>query len=236
MTAVSTRDRALQAPSSHPVTSERSRWWSVVAAVEALAAGIAVVLDLFVPTLVLLALATVSLALRRSGPGSLGLTRTGGRGLAAKMLLFAGLWSILQLGVTMPVANHLSGRRQDLSGFDGLQGNLGMLVVLLLLSWTLAAIGEEVAYRGYLFTRLREALGDGRVGVTIGILVSSLLFGLGHTEQGLIGVVIVTLDAVAWSCLRIHYDTLWAPILAHGFNNTIGFVAFFLVGPIHGLW
>jgi hypothetical protein len=25
-------------------------------------------------------------------------------------------------------------------------------------------------------------------------------------------------------------------VLAHGFNNTIGFVAFFLVGPIHGLW
>jgi hypothetical protein len=25
-------------------------------------------------------------------------------------------------------------------------------------------------------------------------------------------------------------------VLAHGFNNTIGFTAFSLAGPIHGLW
>jgi membrane protease YdiL (CAAX protease family) len=40
--------------------------------------------------------------------------------------------------------------------------------------------------------------------------------------------------ALAW--LRLHYRTLWAPVLAHGFNNTIGLVTFFLVGPVHGLW
>jgi membrane protease YdiL (CAAX protease family) len=63
-----------------------------------------------------------------------------------------------------------------------------------------------------------------------------VLFGLGHTEQGLLGVVVVTLDACVWSVLRIHYRTLWAPVLAHGFNNTLGFITFFLVGPVHGLW
>lgn len=36
--------------------------------------------------------------------------------------------------------------------------------------------------------------------------------------------------------LRLRYGTLWAPVLAHGFNNTLGFVTFFLVGPVHGLW
>ena len=28
----------------------------------------------------------------------------------------------------------------------------------------------------------------------------------------------------------------WAPILAHGFIDTIGFVSFYLIGPVHGLW
>ena len=69
-----------------------------------------------------------------------------------------------------------------------------------------------------------------------GVLVSSVLFGIAHTEQGLVGIAVVTLDAVAWSLLRIHYGTVWAPILAHGFNNTLGFITFFLVGPVHGLW
>ena len=70
----------------------------------------------------------------------------------------------------------------------------------------------------------------------VGVLVSSLLFGLAHGEQGLIGVFVVTLDALAWAGLRLHYKTLWASILAHGFNNTLGFITFFFMGPIYGLW
>jgi membrane protease YdiL (CAAX protease family) len=207
-----------------------------VTAVEVVAAAATVIFDLWIPTLVLLTMVAVSLLVRRKGLGSLGLHRVGGGSLVVKMLAFAAVWSLFQLGVTMPVANHISGERQDLSGFDGLEGNLGMLVGLLLLSWTLAAVGEEIAYRGYLLTRVRAVAGGGRPGVVIGVLVSSILFGLGHTEQGLIGVVIVSLDAVAWSLLRLHYRTLWASILAHGFNNTLGFITFFLVGPVYGLW
>jgi membrane protease YdiL (CAAX protease family) len=151
------------------------RRWDVIAAIEAVAAAVTVVLDLLVPTLILLAMTAGSLLARRQGLGSLGLVRASGRGLVMKMLAFAVLWSVFQLGVTMPVANHLSGRQQDLSGFDGLQGNLGMLVGLLLLSWTLAAFGEEVAYRGYLLTRCRAAAGGGRAGLIFGVLASSVL-------------------------------------------------------------
>ena len=157
-------------------------------AVEAGAAAVTVVLDLLLPTLVLLAIAALSLLVRRERLGSLGLHRKGGGDLVLKMLAFAALWSVFQLGVAMPVANHLSGEEQDLSAFDGLEGDLGMLVGLLVLSWTLAAFGEELAYRGYLLTRLREALGGGRAGLLVGVVGSSVLFGLGHTEQGLIGV------------------------------------------------
>ena len=57
-----------------------------------------------------------------------------------------------------------------------------------------------------------------------------------HSEQGLIGVLLVSLDAIVLCLVRLHYDTLWASVLVHGFNNTLGFVAFFLVGPIYGFW
>jgi membrane protease YdiL (CAAX protease family) len=36
--------------------------------------------------------------------------------------------------------------------------------------------------------------------------------------------------------LRMRYRTLWAPVLAHGFNNSIGLTAYFLAGPMYGLW
>ncbi|HEX6148880.1 CPBP family intramembrane glutamic endopeptidase [Nocardioides sp.] len=217
-------------------TAGRARTWVVVAAVEALLGTIVVLADLGIPTLVLLLLVGASLGIRREWLGSLGLHRTAAMPLILKMLAFAVVWSLFQLAVTMPVANHLSGSRQDLSAFDGLEGDVGLLLTLLLLSWTLAAFGEELAYRGFLLTRFREALGSGRLATVVAVIGTSVLFGFAHSEQGAVGVLIVTLDAVAFSLLRLHYGTLWAPVLAHGFNNTLGFLAFFAVGPIHGLW
>lgn len=63
---------------------------------------------------------------------------------------------LFDVDVVMPIMNRLTGTTIDYNGFASLQGNLGQLLLLLALSWTLAAIGEELAYRGY----LRKVLGD----------------------------------------------------------------------------
>ena len=137
----------------------------------------------------------------------------------------------------MPVLNHLTNTTQDISAYENLQGNLGQLLFFLLLTWTLAAFGEEIVYRGYLQRRIGDVLGENSVGILVSIGVSSILFGMAHTEQGVIGVIVTTLDAIFFSALKRKYDNnLWAPILAHGISNTIGLVAFFLVGPITGFW
>jgi CAAX protease family protein len=209
---------------------------SWVTGIEVLLAAAAVLLDLLIPSLVLLAMAGVSLLGRRDGPSSLGLRRPHTRRLAAKMLLFAAAWSAFQLAVAMPVVSHVSGTEQDVGLFADVEGDLGLLAILLAASWTLGAVVEELAYRGYLLTRLRELTGRGTPGLVVAVLVSSTLFGVAHSEQGLVGVAAVTLDAVAFCLLRLHYDTVWAPVLAHGWNNTIGLVTFFLVGPVAGLW
>ncbi len=216
--------------------SRRTRLWQTITGLEVLLATAAVLSDWLIPSVVLLLMAGLSLLARHEGPRSLGLRRVPAGPLALRMLVFAALWSLVQLGLTMPLANHVSGTHQDLSGFADIEGNLGLLVLFLVLSWTLAAFVEELAFRGYLQTRMRDVLGHGRAGTVVAVLVSSALFGAVHSEQGLIGVLVVSLDAVAFSVVRYRYRTLWASILAHGFNNTIGFVAFYLVGPVYGLW
>jgi len=235
--------KTVNIPTPIPADGERpardhpgSRAWLVVSGIEAIAAAAAVLLDLLIPSLVLLAMAFISLVIRRQGVGSLGLTRFKGWGLVGKTFALAVLWSVFQLSATMPIANHVSGEKQDLGAFEDLQGNVGMFAALLIAGWLLGAFAEELAYRGYLLTRIREATGNGRIGLAIAVLVSSMLFGFAHSEQGLIGVLIVTIDGIYFSVLRLHYQTLWASVLAHGFNNTIGFTAFFLVGPIYGFW
>ena len=152
------------------------------------------------------------------------------------MFLLTALWSVFQLSVTMPAANHVSGRTQDLSAFDDLQGNLGLLLTYVVVGWMLGALVEEIAYRGYLLTRVRDVLGGGRLGLVSAALVSSLLFGVAHTEQGVVGVLVVTLDGLFFCALRYRFRSLWASVLAHGFNNTLGFLTFFLVGPVYGFW
>jgi membrane protease YdiL (CAAX protease family) len=224
------------APVSSGERDGRRSAWTWVAALEVTLAAAAVVLDLALPALVILVLAGVSLALRHQGPASLGFVRSRRRHLVLGTAVFTVAWSLLQLSVTMPITSHLSGKEQDVGVFEDVQGNVGLLLLLLILSWTLAALVEETAFRGFLLTRLREVLGSGPIAVTAAVLVSSVLFGVLHSEQGVVGVVAVALDGVAFCALRLYYGTLWAAILAHGFNNTLGLVTYFLVGPVAGLW
>jgi membrane protease YdiL (CAAX protease family) len=85
----------------------------------------------------------------------------------------------------------VSSKEQDFSTFGALKGNVPRLVLLLALSWMLAAVGEELAYRGYLLTRVRQVLGGGRLTTVVAVCASSFLFGLAHSVQGLIGVLAV---------------------------------------------
>lgn len=211
--------------------------WRLVAGLEVAAASAAVVADWFVPSLVLSAMAAVSLLLRRGSPSTLGFHRPPHAWrLVRQMLGWAAVVSLVDIGLLIPIADHVSGQQQDITAFADLQGNVALLGLFLVLGWTLAAFAEEFAFRGYLFTRLTDALGSSRWAVAAALVISSALFGVIHTEQGLVGMAIAAADGLFFGALRVWKRTLWAPVLAHGFDDTIGFVAFFLLGPVHGLW
>jgi membrane protease YdiL (CAAX protease family) len=209
----------------------------LVAAVEAALAAAAVILDLAVPTFVILALMVVSLLIRRQGLSTLGFHRVPhGWALVAKMLAFAAGWTLFDIGLLKPVENHLTGTQQDMSQFMSLQGNLGMLLTWVALSWVVAGFGETLAFVGFIQTRLAEVVGSTGARLAVAIVLSSVLLGLLHTEYGIVGVTVSAVNAVFYCVLRYRYRTLWAPILAHGFIDTIGFVSFFFIGPVYGLW
>jgi membrane protease YdiL (CAAX protease family) len=206
--------------------------------IELTVAAAVIYLDLFIPTLVILGLCVLSLIVRREKLSMLGFKKADRPShMAVVVLLLVVIWSIFHLAVSMPILNRLTGTTQDLSSFEDLQGNIGNLIFLLLTTWTLAAFGEEIVYRGYLQRRARDVLGDGREGIVVAVILTSLLFGIAHAEQGTIGVMLTAMDAVVFSAIKLKFnDNLWAAILAHGFSNTIGLVVFFTVGPIYGFW
>jgi hypothetical protein len=212
--------------------------WKIITVIELVAAVAVILFDVLLPTLVLLGMAVVSLLIRREPVAALGFKRPASwPKMAGFALLGAVCLQLFDVGVLMPILNRLTGATIDYSGFVQLKGNLGQLLFFLALSWMLAALGEEIAYRGYLQKLLTDLFGDGPLGVWLTVGISSLLFGLAHTEQDLIGVVVTTVDALFYSWLKRKFDgNLWATILAHGFYNSVGMIVFYLVGPIYGLW
>jgi len=216
----------------------RDEIWKIISLLELIVAAVVIYLDLLIPTLIILGLCVLSLIVRGERPSVLGFKKAERPlQMAAIVLLLMIVWSLFHLSVSMPILNRLTGTTQDLSSFENLQGDLANLAFLLLATWTLAAFGEEIVYRGYLQRRVRDILGDGREGIIVAVLLNSLLFGLAHIEQGVIGAALTAMDAVVFSVIKLKFDdNLWAAILAHGFSNTVGIVTFYFTGPIYGFW
>jgi CAAX protease family protein len=108
-------------------------------------------------------------------------------------------------------------------------GNVKMALFALLLVWTFAAFGEEIAYRGYLLTRAADIGGRSTMAYWLGIVLVSILFGYGHYYKGPSGIID---SGIAWLILGAAYmvarRNLWACVLTHGFIDTLGVIdAFF---------
>jgi membrane protease YdiL (CAAX protease family) len=144
--------------------------------------------------------------------------------------------SMIDYGFIIPILNHLTRSTQDMQTFSELKGNSAMMLFLLAYSWTLAAVGEEFAYRGFFQNRIISLFQNGTVGTIIAVVSTSLLFGIMHKEQGIAGMISTSIDAVLLSIVRYRYKNIWASVLVHGFINTIGIVTFYFTGPLNGLW
>jgi membrane protease YdiL (CAAX protease family) len=136
---------------------------------------------------------------------------------------------LLSTFVTVPLLSRLTGSPPDLSEFRSTVGNVKLLLLWLALNWTLAAFGEELAFRGYVMNRLAD-LGRGTRGAwLVSLVVASALFGWGHGGQGLTGMVQEGFAGLLLGALYLGSGrNLTVPIVAHGVANTLAFVLIYL--------
>lgn len=137
---------------------------------------------------------------------------------------------LLAVHVTSPALGRRLGAEPEHSELDAIvRGDLGGLLVMLVLSWTLAAFGEELCFRGFLMDRLARALGASRAAWAVALLASSALFGWLHAEQGLAGAVQEALSGLLLGALFLATGrNLTVPIVAHGVSNSLAFVLIYL--------
>ena len=182
------------------------------------------------PKLPLLLFGWLSLWLRRVGWRRVGLSRPTSW---PKTLLAASLiglaYNAFDIGVILPLLRRATGEPLDLTQLGELKGNLGMLGLLVAVSWLSAAFPEELLYRGYILNRLTDVLGRTTAGWAVAAALVSVAFGLAHGAQGVTGVLDNVLAGVLFVVLYLTSGrNLWMPILAHGMIDTSSVVMLYL--------
>jgi hypothetical protein len=190
----------------------------------------------FSKTLYLLPLGWISLRVRGLGWKDVGfrIFRSWRRTLAVGVLWGVGM-EALELFATQPLLVRITHKWPDLSVFHQLQWNYKLLPILLALTWTVGAFGEEFVYRGYLMNRMADLFGKTRMGWTLSLLVTSAVFGCAHLYQGVTGVVENVIAGLLLGYVYLRSDhSLATPIIAHGMQDTVDFLLIF-VGKYPGM-
>ena len=177
----------------------------------------------------LLLVGWLSLRVRRRRWRDVGLTRYRPWPMTiATGAVLGALLETFQLLVTQPVLTRIFGRQPDLELFRMLARNIKMTALFIALSWTLAAFGEEMVWRGYLMNRVAEVSGRTKGAWILSLVVVSTVFGFAHGYQGLSG---MTEEGLAGLALGLMYlrtgRNLWVPVIAHGVCDTIDMVLIF---------
>jgi membrane protease YdiL (CAAX protease family) len=117
----------------------------------------------------------------------------------------------------------------DLSNYEFLQNNIGMLILTLIGTYIAASFGEEVIYRGFIMNRLIELGLNSKIGRIIVVIISGIIFGLVHYQWGLMGIVQTGLMGVALGFFYLKLKKkIWILVLAHGYMDTILMVQLYL--------
>ena len=87
-------------------------------------------------------------------------------------------------------------------------------------------VREEIQ-RAFLLTRFEQHLG----GATVGLVVTSIAFGLGHVIQGLEAGIATGTLGLAWGAMYLWRRSALAPIASHAGFNALEIVRYLVFGP-----
>ncbi|MGE5619969.1 MAG: lysostaphin resistance A-like protein [Sphingomonadaceae bacterium] len=165
--------------------------------------------------------ALIAFFLWRNGesPGRIGWTS---QSLGTNLLLGVLLFPVVLIGAAALGALlrslGLSGPAESTPSFLLPRGYAEVALGIVLVA--VVAVSEETIFRGYLITRLVGVTGS----TTLAVIVSSVIFSLGHGYEGTAGIVAVGAMGLVLALLFVWRRSLVAPTTIHFLNNFVGIV------------
>jgi CAAX protease family protein len=108
--------------------------------------------------------------------------------------------------------------KQPLPGFLQVNGNVELFLAFLLV--VVVAIAEETIFRGYLLLRFEGI----KLSPSTAVILSGLIFSLGHGYEGTSGVITVFFLGTVFALIYFWRQSLLAPIIMHFLQDFTGIV------------
>ena len=136
-------------------------------------------------------------------------------------ILSALLWIAFNKWVYHPFITHFF-VVDPYTEYDFIRNKLSKLIITLIAAWIIGGFYEEIVFRGFIQTTIREWFFRSRHSFWLAGLLTSILFGLYHWQQGIFGIVPSFLGGLLWTFLLWRYKgNLWYPIISHAIFDTI---------------
>jgi membrane protease YdiL (CAAX protease family) len=163
--------------------------------------------------------------LKQVGWSDVGLYRPESWSNTIKMALYA----MLVVQVVGTLQFFFSNTPPDLSSYEQRLTPLWLLRWVVI-QWTTAGFGEEVIYRGFYMKQIAGLLDEQKNSSwVIGLVLSSIGFGLVHFHQGPGGMLGMFFVGLIYGIFYLRSGrNLWVPIIAHGLTGTIRFILLYL--------
>lgn len=109
------------------------------------------------------------------------------------------------------------------------KGNVRQLLIWLIITWTIAAVFEELLFRGYLINRFIDLIGNSMPAKFFIVIIAGTTFGFIHSYQGIHGIISAGIFGI-FQCIvfLLNKRKLFIPIIIHGTFDTISFLLLYL--------
>ncbi|WP_264564800.1 CPBP family intramembrane glutamic endopeptidase [Flavobacterium sp. N3904] len=142
-------------------------------------------------------------------------------------MVSAVIWVAFMRWVYLPVISYFF-TVPDYTEYNFIQNHLSNLIITTIAAWVIGGFYEEIIFRGFIQKTIQNWFKSNHAFLFSG-LITSVLFGLYHFQQGFLGVISATLSGLFWTFLLKRFGkNLWYPIISHAIFDTITLTLIYL--------